>query len=502
MNRTPEWTGAAGAPSGPAAPRPAAHHLQPAKSLAPEQGSMVPAGYTAVRLVGAGRHATVFLCREDETGSEVAVKLLHVAVEEERPRLAAHSELLAAGAAARHPCSVPVLEAGVTSDHRPYVTQEFCPGGDAQSLLGTTGPFPAADVIAIGTRLALALHSSHRRGVLHLAVRPGNVLFDAAGDALLADHGIDRVLQRAAPGLGSVFDPLYAPREFFGWEKPGPAADVYSLGATLYALLNGAPAHAEAARAGGAELYEAVLRGEVPHPARPDAPEALLTLVSRMMSVNPEGRPPLTEIHRTLRLLLPDTHSSRVPALEPEPAPVLPLPGWDPADEDEQVTDTGAESARREARRQARIRLIAACTALVVFAGAATALTLLLGHGDKHPAASPTASPSTAVPRPVPTDQLPVLMPRHVTVTRADGQVQVTWQLPEQAQRISGYVVQAKVRGTQSSPRRTAGNADPVATFPANSVSPGTCYTVTSLILTNGIVEYASAPDMCHTGTA
>ncbi|MBE9500167.1 hypothetical protein IHE61_25495 [Streptomyces sp. GKU 257-1] len=66
-------------------------------------------------------------------------------------------------------------------------------------------------------RLALALHSAHRRGVLHLDVRPASILFDGQGAPLLAGHALGRVLQRAAPSAGAVFDPAYAARELFGW---------------------------------------------------------------------------------------------------------------------------------------------------------------------------------------------------------------------------------------------------------------------------------------------
>jgi hypothetical protein len=450
----------------------------------------------------------VFLCREEATGAEVAVKVLRLTVDDESPRLAAHSELLSAGAAARHPCAVPVQDAGFTPGHQPYVVARFCPGGSAQSAVAARGPFAVEDVVVIGLRLALALHSAHRRGVLHLDVRPANILFDGGGDALLADHGIARVLQRSAPRLGAVFDPMYAARELFGWEKPGPAADVYGLGATLYALLNGGPAYAEAGRAGWSALYQEVLRGQLPPPVRAGVPEQLLALVGRMMSANPEGRPPLTEVHRVLRLLLPASAASRVPALEPEPAPVVPLPGWDPADdaapEEQAALEQAGPTAQGEARRNARRRLIAAGTALVVFAATATAVTVLLhdrGRSGK-PSASPTAPATTTAARQVPKDQLPDLVPRDVAVTKADGGVQVAWRLPKKAAGISGYIVRAVLPGGKELPVKQPLGAELAVVFPAGSVPGGTCFTVTSVLFVNGSPELASAPEFCGTGAS
>ncbi|MES4891775.1 serine/threonine-protein kinase [Streptomyces sp. NPDC096012] len=491
----PEWTGPSGTPGSAATTGGAA----PAPSL--------PPGFVALRRIGRpGRHATVLLCREEATGAEVAVKVLDITVDDERRRLAAHSELLSAGAAAQYPCAVSVEDAGFTPDHHPYVVEQFCPGGDAQARLTASGPFPIDDVVIIGTRLALALHSGHRRGVLHLGVRPSNVLFDAGGDALLADHGIARVLQRSAPRLGAIFDPMYASRELFGWENPGPAADVYSLGATLYALLNGEPAHLEAGRAGSSALYEAVFHGELPPPAQlTGVPGPLLTLIHRMMSPNPEGRPPLTEVHRVLRTVLPLAQAARVPALEPEPAPVAPLPGWDPADdvtaEEAEAAEQAGSAARDEARRQSRRRLIAVCTAVTVFAASATAITLLLNGTDKG-AAHTGASPSPTAPQQVPQNLLAGLMPRKVTVTKAEGNVEVTWQVPQQAGQVTGYVVRAKVPGVKDPVLKTADGTEPAVVFPAGSVPSGTCYTVTSLIIVSGRTEFASAPAVCRVGAS
>lgn len=505
MDRTPGWRGRSTAGKGPrdeGSPTPEAVHVPPQAS-SPE-GPRLPPGYTLLRQTGVGRHSTVLLCAEQATGAEVALKIMSLTVDDEATRLSAHAELLSAGAAAKHPCSVTVDDAGFTPDHRPYLAEQFCQGGNAWSKVSNSGPFPVDETVVIGTRLALALHSAHRRGVLHLDVRPANILYDAAGDALLADHGIARVLQRAAPHLGAVFDPMFAPRELFGWENPGPAADVYSLGATLYALLNGEPAYADAGRTSWSALYAEVLRGELPSPAnRHDVPDPLVALIRRMMSANPEGRPPLTEVHRTLRTLLAPSFATKVPTLEPEPAPELPLPGWDPADdltpEEQAAAEQAGARTRDEAKRQSRKRLIAACTALVVFAGAATIVTLVLrgGGSEPKPKASPTA-PATA-PQQVPPDKLPGLMPLDVKAVKAEGNVQVSWKPPQHASAVTGYVVRAVVPGGGEPILKSPNGNEPAVVFTAGSVTNDTCYTVSSVISVNGQYQFAPSKELCTT---
>jgi hypothetical protein len=462
------------------------------------------ADYEPLHQVATGRHSTVFMCHERATGAEVAVKILHVVVQDEARRLAIHSELLSAAVAAKHPCSVAVSDVGFTPDHRPYLAEPFHRGVNAQARIAGFGPYAVDEVVVIGLRLALALHSAHRRGVLHLDVRPANILFDDTGDALLADHGIARILQRCDPALGAVFDPMYAPRELFGWETPGPAADVYGLGATLYTLLNGEAAHSDAGRTSWSALYREVLRGESPPPRRPDVPEPLLTLVRRMMSADPGGRPPLTEVHRVLRLLLPASHAARVPELEPEPAAELPLPGWDPADdvtpEEREVAEPG-ERTRDESRRRARRGLAGACVVAVVFAVVAMTVTLAL-RGGRAPTEPPgtTSSPTGAQSaQEVPVGELPKLKPLNVTATEVEGNVQIAWQAPEQKTGVVGYVVHARVPGTNLPIQKTTNKTEPAVLFSAGSVTDDTCYTVMTVVLIDGQTRFAPSEPLCQT---
>jgi hypothetical protein len=473
-------------------------------ALDSEMPGRIPDGYQLLRRIGSGRHSSVALCRDESTGQEVALKMLHLAVEDEGTRLAAHSELLSAGSACKHPCSVMVEDAGFTADFHPFLVQQFCRGGNAAAKLTNSGPFPVDEVIVIGIRLALSIASAHRRGVLHLDVRPANVLFDDSGDALLTDHGLTRVIQRSAPQVGAVFDPMYAAREMFGWEKPGPSADVYGLGATLYALLNGLPAYAEAGGTSWSALYNEVLHGELPHPDRHDIPPQLFDLVRRMMSVNSEGRPPLTEVHRALRQMLPPAYAARVPNLGPEPAPEPMLPGWDPADdvtpEEQAEAERLGKEAEADAKRRNRRMMIAGAIALVVFAGGATAMTLML-HKD-HEKKKQTAASVLLGYKPVPANELPGLMPRDVAVQRltGDGGIKVTWTPPQQPARQ--IVVVPEKDDKEAGPYQPAAITATSATITdAPAQQPGVCFIVASVVQSqSGGIRYAAAEPKCLPG--
>lgn len=443
----------------------------------------LPEEYREVRRLGDGRDATVSLCRSEASRDDVAVKVLHVRVPESRLRLALHAEMLSGGAAAAHPCAVRIRDVGFQTDGHPYLASRFCPGGSAQARLVDTGAFAVDDVLVIGVRMALALHTSHRRGVLHLGVRPSNVLFDADDRPLLADHGLSRVLHRAAPERGAVYDPLFSPRELLGWEAPGPAADVYGLGATLYTLLTGVSPNAAGAAG----------------PALPGTPTQLQSLLERMTSRQPGDRPSLKEVHNVLRALLPESHLDRVPDLAPEPEPDVPLPGWDSADDEliDTTPDTPFEAAEAVARRRRRNRILSGAFAFLVVGGLAAAL-LLPGGEKKDSAKTPAPTPSSL--SQVSPERLPLFQAGKIEITVVGGQVQVSWEPPREP--VSGYLVTVRAPdGRQAdTPRSTAGTTYSVV-FDSPPVPPGSCYVVTSLVRDGDRgIQLAPSPPVCQSG--
>ena len=151
-------------------------------------------------------------------------------------------EAAAAGRLSDHLGIVTAHGAGILPDDRPYLIMELCPGGSLAQWLRPENRPSDEQVRQVGVRIADALAAVHACGVLHRDVRPANILIDNFGNPRLADFGLAAVAgaeAAAADGMGTT--PAYAPPESFGTQWVTPSGDVFSLAATLYALLAGRP---------------------------------------------------------------------------------------------------------------------------------------------------------------------------------------------------------------------------------------------------------------------
>jgi serine/threonine protein kinase len=147
-----------------------------------------------------------------------------------------------ATASLSHPNVVTTYDV-VEEDGLPYIVMELLRARSLSDILREEGPLPPHRVAQIGLEVLGALELSHRKGVVHRDVKPGNVLINDDGRAILTDFGIatmagDPALTSTGVVLGS---PAYMSPERARGKKPGPEADMWSLGATLYAAAEGRP---------------------------------------------------------------------------------------------------------------------------------------------------------------------------------------------------------------------------------------------------------------------
>jgi hypothetical protein len=309
----------------------------------------VPRGYTVVRELGSGRFGRAVLCT-DAAGRQIVVRISGVTGER---AAALEAELRTVAAASSHPCALAVPKVWSDPELGVCFEQVYCPGV-------IEGPVDAETLAVGGVRLVAALAHAHRLGLLHGDLRPDDVMLDADGNWLLADAGILDAVRRARPDLAVDRDSLFSPRELRGWEAPAESADVYSLGATLRALLGDS--------AVGAEM---------------DA------LLGRMLAPNPADRPSLVEVDEVLRAAVPSAVGAGLPARPegPRPAPAPPRPAI-------RVAPVQSLAAAASNRRKTMLVAASIGAVFVVGAGAVAVANAGSDHGGATVAAASASLPA------------------------------------------------------------------------------------------------------------
>lgn len=186
----------------------------------------------------------VFRAYQTDLGRSVALKLIRSGPLASATEIARFQAEARSVATLRHPNIVTIHEVG-EEDGLPYFSMDFIDGESLAQLVQRSSPAPkrAADFVKT---ISEAINYAHAQGILHRDLKPANILIDADGDLKITDFGLAKALSND-PGLTesgtAMGSPGYSPPEIAGGraEPPGPAADVYSLGAILYDLLTGRP---------------------------------------------------------------------------------------------------------------------------------------------------------------------------------------------------------------------------------------------------------------------
>ncbi|MDX3456758.1 serine/threonine-protein kinase [Streptomyces sp. ME02-8801-2C] len=345
-------------------------------------------GYEVVEVLGQGGFATVYRARQLAVGREVALKMDSRVLATDRDRQRFLREVTAAGQLSGHPHVVAVYDAGVLDNGRPYMVLELCPGGSLGDRLHQRGPLPAAEARDIGVRIADALAAAHASGVLHRDIKPGNIMTDRYGNVGLADFGL-AAMPRPGQELSvtrEALTPAYAPPEAFRLAEPTPAGDVYSLAATIYALVHGRPPHFPAE--GSLGIAEVIVRHTWPLPDLPGVSPRLTEVLRHAMAPDPADRlPSAAALRDALAAVdLTDTaHTTRTPA--PAPVPAVAPPSALPT--------TVPSSATAPRRRKVSVRVSVAAVALVVVGtGGTVAYQYLPPSTSKAPTTAASLSPS------------------------------------------------------------------------------------------------------------
>ncbi len=261
-------------------------------------------GYEILRELGRGGMGVVYQARQLALNRLVALKMIRtadLAGPEELERFRIEAEAVAR---MQHPNIVQIYEigawqAGDANPPMPYFSLEFCDGGDLKGRVGnaTLGPHQAARVVET---LARAMHAAHQRGIVHRDLKPQNILLVGGPDVpidgcipKITDFGLAKRLETTGQtrDVACMGTPSYMPPEQAeGRSKEvGAAADIYSLGATLYALVAGRPPFVGASNQD--ILMQVMLDEPVPpRQLNPQVPRDLETIALKCLDKEPSRR--------------------------------------------------------------------------------------------------------------------------------------------------------------------------------------------------------------------
>jgi eukaryotic-like serine/threonine-protein kinase len=208
------------------------------------QGLLLAGRYRLAESIGSGGMGRVWRARDEVLHRAVAIKELTAALyvsESERAVLLARTRAEARAAARINHSAVVTVHDVLEHDGRPWIVMELVEGHSLADAVKESGRIEPREAARVGLWVLRALRAAHSAGVLHRDIKPGNVLLSHDRRVLLTDFGIaqvegDTTITRTGEIVGSV--DYLAPERIRG-QDPGPSADLWALGATLYTAVEG-----------------------------------------------------------------------------------------------------------------------------------------------------------------------------------------------------------------------------------------------------------------------
>lgn len=277
------------------------------------------AGYAFQRLLGSGGFADVYLYERELPRMPVAVKVLMTKHfdEQDRERFTQEANMMARFYS--HPYIVGILSAAVAEDGRPYIVMQYYPR-DNLWVRARRAPLAVIEALQIGVKIASAVETAHRAGVLHRDIKPANILTSEFGDPGLADFGISVTKDRRSEDEGALSIPWSPPEAFDADAAPDERSDVYSLAATVYTLLCGrSPFEIRGGSNNAAALMSRIERDPVRPTGRSDVPDSLERILRQAMAKRADLRHPTAlAFARDLQTVEQELHLKMTPIVVPE----------------------------------------------------------------------------------------------------------------------------------------------------------------------------------------
>ncbi|MER5504692.1 serine/threonine-protein kinase [Streptomyces sp. NPDC002766] len=263
------------------------------------QGQLVAGRYRLADSIGSGGMGRVWRAHDEVLHRAVAIKELTAALyvsESDRERLLARTRAEARAAARINHSAVVTVHDVLEHDGRPWIVMELVEGYSLADAVKEQGRVEPAEAARIGLWVLRALRAAHSAGVLHRDVKPGNVLIGHDGRVLLTDFGIaqiegDTTITRTGEVVGSV--DYLAPERVRGHD-PGPASDLWALGATLYTAVEG---RSPFRRTSPLSTMQAVVEEDA---AEPKFAGPLGPVMAALLAKDPAQRPGAAEAEQML----------------------------------------------------------------------------------------------------------------------------------------------------------------------------------------------------------
>jgi serine/threonine-protein kinase len=288
-------------------------------SVALSSSELILARYRPIRPLGGGSSGSVWLARDEQTGLDVALKIVP---REGKTGARAERE---AGAAAklRHPRCQRIYAHASDGQHV-YIAYEYIPGSTLREAT-RSGKLTDAAAIEAAAQILEGLAHAHGKGIVHRDVKPANVLLEDKPEIAirLLDFGLARFAEaETLTAVGDVPGTLaYISPERLRGEAASPASDVWSVGVMLWEALAGRhPFWAPSLLATSKKIEAGAPPLEKP---RPDLPKPLVAAIARALHIDPMQRPGAAELAKTLRLVRRKPSSETAPAPRQAAAPPL-----------------------------------------------------------------------------------------------------------------------------------------------------------------------------------
>jgi eukaryotic-like serine/threonine-protein kinase len=348
--------------------------------------------YELGELIGYGGMAEVHRGRDVRLGREVAIKILRPDLANDPAFLIRFRREAQSAAGLNYPAIVAVYDTGEdpglsSNGDVPYIVMEYVEGRTLRDVLKEQGRLPIRRAMEITAEVCGALDFSHRNGIVHRDVKPGNVMITPTGAVKVMDFGIARALSSNAATVTQTAAVIgtaqYLSPEQARGEPVDARSDVYSTGCLLYELITGSPPFTGDSPV--AVAYQHVRENApVPSSLNPEVPRTVDSIVMKALAKNPLNRyQSAGEMRADLQRALADqpvsaeavmTDAEKTQFIPRSPAHLAGGAALPPGDDGRTEEDE---------RRRRRWIWTAVVVALLLVIGAAAYAIALLGKTDK-----------------------------------------------------------------------------------------------------------------------